>query len=322
MASRGSHHDRQRAPSRITTDQAETTDSETPFAYRQRAFAPTDTAAMIKAVEQEDGFALIPGVLSHEQVVATRKAIDDLRPFHFDGQAKPGGNTVDHYKCVFNRSPFWLPYLDKPGVIELAEGTMGNECHIIGMSAWRSHPQGPEGDASQVNPHGIHSDNWMFSADERLLLSGEVKVPVTICTAHYYLSDIDLELCPTWVVPGSHMSGKWAQNVPVEERAVWRGRKAEPVLVKGRYAFFRSEGSQVYRLAQPHHRPHALPPAGALRAPLHRAEVFAVSRLPLQPRGGGDGERAAEAHPGPAHAVGLRLMHEPARRPGLAGGLS
>jgi hypothetical protein len=211
--------------------------------YRQRTFAANETAAMIQAVEKEDGFALIPGVLSPEEVIVARKAIDELRPFHFDSVVAPGGTgNVDHYKCIFNRSPYWLQFLDKPGVIELAEGTMGAECHAIGMTAWRSHPQGPNGDPSQVSAGGIHSDNWMFPVDEELLRTGRVKVPVTISTAHFYLSDIDLELCPTWVVPGSHMSGKWAQHVPVEERASYQGRAAQPVLVKaGDVLFFRSE---------------------------------------------------------------------------------
>jgi hypothetical protein len=225
------------------TESAESSAQVAAFAYRQRTFAASDTAGMVKAVEQDDGFALIPGVLNPAEVEAARREIDRLRPFHFDAQAKPGSDRpVDHYKCVFNRSPYWLQYLDRPGVIELAEGTMGNECHIIGMTAWRSHPQGPQGDPSQVSAAGIHSDNWMFPVDEELLLTGKVKVPVTICTAHYYLSDIDLELCPTWIVPGSHMSGKWAQNVPVEQRTSYRGREAQPVLVKaGDVLFFRSE---------------------------------------------------------------------------------
>ncbi len=43
------------------------------------------------------------------------------------------------------------------------------------------------------------------------------------------------------MVPGSHLSGKWAQQIPVEERASYRGQEA-PVLCKaGDAPFFRSE---------------------------------------------------------------------------------
>ena len=47
----------------------------------------------------EDGFALIPGVLSQEEIQAAKDKIDALEPFGFDSQG-----VTDHYKCVFNRS--------------------------------------------------------------------------------------------------------------------------------------------------------------------------------------------------------------------------
>lgn len=218
------------------------------FPYRQRPFARTDTAGMVEALHR-DGFALIPGVLSPEEVVQARAEIDRLHFFHWDSRrvAKnpdgTPGNPVDHWKCVFNRSPYWLRYLDTPGVIELAEGTMGEECHSIGMTCWRTHPQGPPAPGTPyLDPNGIHSDHLMFPVKEELLVSGQVQVPIMLCTAHYYLSDIDLELCPTWVVPGSHLSGRWAQQVAPEERVRFRGQEAQPVLVRaGDVLFFRSE---------------------------------------------------------------------------------
>ena len=34
-----------------------------------------------------------------------------------------------------------------------------------------------------------------------------------ICTAHYYLSDITEDLCPTWVIPGSRPAKKNADGL-------------------------------------------------------------------------------------------------------------
>ncbi len=192
---------------------------------------------MARALE-EDGFALIPGVLSASEVAQARAEIDRLKPFHFDNKDDP---IRDHYKCVFNRSPYWLRFADPDGIIELAEATMGEECHLVGMTAWRTRPQGPDG-GSGVDPHAIHTDHQLFFPDEELLRSGRVKLPILITTAHYYLSDIDLELCPTWVLPGSHLNGRYANTVPAESRMRWAGRELQPVLCKaGDVLFFRSE---------------------------------------------------------------------------------
>jgi hypothetical protein len=194
------------------------------FRHLQPTHHLDDTAGQLRALH-EDGFTLIPGVLSPEEVQAARDAIDRLTPFHWDFQG-----LTDHYKCIFNRDPFWLPYLDRPGVIELAEAAMGPECHIIGQTAWRSHP-GHRG-------VGVHADHLMLEVPEDLLLSGRVRLPVFICTTHYYLSDVTPELCPTRVLPGSHKSGRR----PGRHEVSWNGRGLEAVLCRaGDVLFFRSE---------------------------------------------------------------------------------
>jgi hypothetical protein len=68
-----------------------------------------------------------------------------------------------------------------------------------------------------------------------------VQVPIYLCTAHYYLNDLTLDLAPTWVIPGSHKSGRalaWGKDPDPQ----WQGRKLEPVLCKaGDVVFFRCE---------------------------------------------------------------------------------
>jgi hypothetical protein len=87
------------------------------------------TAERLRAMH-EQGFVLLPGVLDVQQVAQARDAIDRLTPMHWDYTG-----LVDHYKCVFNRDPLWLPYLDPPGLIELAEACLGADCHVIGQTA-------------------------------------------------------------------------------------------------------------------------------------------------------------------------------------------
>jgi ectoine hydroxylase-related dioxygenase (phytanoyl-CoA dioxygenase family) len=188
------------------------------------ASEPRLTASRLQALH-EQGFVLLPGVLDARQIAELRAAIDRLKPKHWDYTG-----LVDHYKCVFNRAPLWLPYLDPPGVIELAEAALGADCHVIGQTAWRCHPDfiGAE----------LHLDYLAMALPPALLANPAFLLPMQICTAHLYLDDIHADLCPTLVVPGSHRAGRQ----PLAEETQWQGHAAQPVLCQaGDVLFFRSE---------------------------------------------------------------------------------
>lgn len=201
---------------------------EKPFTYLQKTFTRDQAAEMTEALHT-DGFALVPGVLTAEECAQARTKTDELKPFGFDHEG-----ISDHYKCVFNRDPYWLQFLDKPGIGDLAEGTMGEECHIIGQTAWRSHP-GHDG-------WGPHTDRLFVQMPEDMASDPRFTLPIYLCTAHFYLSDIPTEdYCPTYVIPGSH---KFGGPIPkgLGSHPTWHGRELEPVLVKaGDVLFFRSE---------------------------------------------------------------------------------
>lgn len=182
------------------------------------------TAGHLQAMHQQ-GFALLPGVLSSAQIDELRNAIDALQPLHWDYTG-----LVDHYKCVFNRDPLWLPYLDLPGVIELAEAALGADCHVIGQTAWRCHPGFIGAD--------LHVDYLALQLPTSLLEDASFQLPMQICTAQVYLDDIDQDLCPTLVIPGSHRAGR----PPTEGEREWRGEQARAVLCRaGDVLFLRSE---------------------------------------------------------------------------------
>jgi hypothetical protein len=199
------------------------------FTYRQRTHTLGDQAALVAALHT-DGFALIPGALSADEIHATRAALDRLQHFGFDGQWN--GGRKHHFKCVFNRERLWLEYADRAGVIELAEALMGDQCHLIGMSAWKTFPGG-EG------PAYVHTDKlWLPLLPESVWQDPNFVLPPHICTAHYYLQDQTIDLCPTYVIPGSHRAGR----SPGPSETTWNGRSTEPVLCKaGDLLFFRSE---------------------------------------------------------------------------------
>ena len=214
---------------RLTQPQADHSSDAQPFVYLQKTFALDQVDEMTEAMH-EDGFALVPGVLSLDEVAELRAATDRLRPFGMDH----AGGVGDHYKCVFNRERVFLDQIDRPGIVDLAERTMGEQCHIIGETAWRSRP-GHDG-------WSPHTDQVWITVPESNFDDPKFQLPIYVCTAHYYLSDIPTEAySPTYVIPGSHKSGRgisWGKD----SNPTWHGKELEPVLVKaGDVLFFRSE---------------------------------------------------------------------------------
>ena len=158
----------------------------------------SDSEGIVHSLRDE-GYAIIPGAISQDLAAETCRRIDELE--FLEGDDQGNGVAVDHHKCVFNRDPFWLQFIDPPGLIEAVETLMGERCHIIGMSAWRTPPGVGDG---KEGPIRVHTDQLFVPMDEELLISGRVHLPVFIATMHYYLVDISEDLCPTWVIPGSH----------------------------------------------------------------------------------------------------------------------
>lgn len=172
-----------------------------------------------------DGYTLLPRLIDQDRIQAVRHAIDALRPHHWDYQG-----VLDHYKCVFNRDPFWLAYLDPPTAIDLAEAVLGEDCHVIGQTAWRCHPGfiGSE----------LHLDYLAMTLPPALLDDPAFELPMYICTLQIYLDDIDQVLAPTRVIPGSHRAGR----APRPGETHWRATPARPVYCRaGDALMFRSE---------------------------------------------------------------------------------
>ena len=194
--------------------------------------AQPDLASRVRGIE-DDGYAYFPGAIDADQVAALRKAMDRLTPIEesFDQYTTPetGGFHNKHINNSFNRDPIFLQYLDMPGVIDLAEATHGEDCHIIGMTAWVTGPGRPD--------QRLHCDWLPVEVPEVLLADPRVKMPVFISTAHYYLNDLYEELGPTKFIPGSHKSGRLPNGA-----TEWQRRTEQSVLCKaGDVLMFRCE---------------------------------------------------------------------------------
>lgn len=186
-------------------------------------YRPVEVERMAAAM-LDDGFVLLRKVLNPAEVAEARGRIDALDALRWDHTG-----ATDHYKNVFNRHPYWLTFFDRLGVLDLAERCLGADCHVIGQTAWRSHP-GHRG-------VGLHLDYLPMAWPEPGVPRGVV-VPMFLCTAHFYLSRQYPELCPTHVIPKSHRAGR--RPTPADTH--WRGLLPQPVLCDaGDVLIFRSD---------------------------------------------------------------------------------
>ena len=183
------------------------------------------------------GFAYLPGVINSEEIEAIKECMKTLEPIKEsnDFWGDPGdrigmGVRSLHVKNAFNRNFVFWRLMDKPGVIELAEAALGDDCHLVGMSAWRSGPGRPD--------QSLHSDWVPVPLPSNIASNPEVELPIFIATAHFYLEDITEDLGPTKFIPGSHRAGRPPEDGEID----WNGVEQENVIVNaGDVVMFRSE---------------------------------------------------------------------------------
>lgn len=183
-----------------------------------------------------DGYAYFPSYLDADEVQALRRAMDETPtlPEHFDrnttGEEKPDGFREKVINNAFNHNEEFFSYLDKPGIIELEEALHGADCHVIGMTGWVTGPGRPT--------QNLHVDWLPVELPSHVFADPNVRLPVFITTAHFYLNDLYPELGPTQFIPGSHRSGTRPQPGQFD----WNGREMENCMVKaGDAVVFRSE---------------------------------------------------------------------------------
>lgn len=195
--------------------------------------AQSDLQNYVRAME-EDGFAYFPSALDEDEIIRLRRAMDELTalPESYDRHTAPAehGFMNKSINNAFNRDPVFVPYLDRPQIIDLVEAIHGDDCHIIGMTAWVTGPGRPD--------QTLHADWQPLELPEDVMEDPRVKIPIYISTLHFYLDDIYQELGPTNFVPGSHRAGRR----PHAGETSWKGVGEQSILCKaGDAVLFRSE---------------------------------------------------------------------------------
>ena len=193
---------------------------------------------------ERDGFVYFPQILTSDEMAELRQLSVQLEPsaeaLDTDLTLEKDGHFERCINAAFNRDPIFLKYLDKPGLIELAETIHGSDYHIVSMHTWAVDPGGRP---DQV----LHTDWLPISMPEELRTDQRLKLPIYITTAHFYLDDMTEDLGPTKIVPGSHLSGRGpthsiSSNGEKVLETNWNGVKEQSFLGRaGDCILFRSE---------------------------------------------------------------------------------
>jgi ectoine hydroxylase-related dioxygenase (phytanoyl-CoA dioxygenase family) len=184
-----------------------------------------EIAAALHAV----GYARIRSAIAPTRIACLLDAIGELLPITGDHIGK--GSDRSLYTTVFNRDRRFRDLIDLPGVIDVAETVLGADCHMINQKVWLNPP-------GCVDGSQLHIDMPIGTMPEDLCCDARYSPPILIIATILYLDDIDVDLCPTMVVPGSHRSGRSPSDG--EER--WRGQASVPILAQaGDIALFRSD---------------------------------------------------------------------------------
>ena len=173
---------------------------------------PREEAAPAASGQLErDGYALLRGVLSGDEVGAARDEIaaiyDALAP-----DRRAAVHDDDFRYEMFNKSPGAQRLIARPEILAVIEPLLGEDCHIIANTCWRNR-------AGALHRHG--GGGWHIDAGPHIPRAAgtvwpeEIPYPVFAIGAHIFLEDCPIECGPTAVIPRSHKSGR---PPPVDRR--------------------------------------------------------------------------------------------------------
>lgn len=181
------------------------------------------TVPSASAQLERDGYAVLRGVLTPDEVVALTEEIE-----HAFATRDPerGRSDRDEFRYeMLNHGVRSQAAVGTPEILSVIEPLLGDDCHVIANTAWRNPPEFAGGswhcDAGPhvPRPKGVEWDD-------------RIPYPVFAIGAHLLLKDCTPADGPTAVVPGSHRSGRLAPLSQIEDPDLSYDGRA-PVLLEG-----------------------------------------------------------------------------------------
>lgn len=148
-------------------------------------------------VEQfdRDGFLVLHDVLPKALIPVLKDDLDQMLG------AKPETGAVAELRMrMFERSKANLAIFELEPVVSFAEKLVEFDCHVVHNNSFRTPPGGGISAWHQDDPpHFLVTDGQP---------PANVRLPVMLFTANYYLTDVEaVEFGPTQAIPSSHLFG-------------------------------------------------------------------------------------------------------------------
>ncbi|MEW9701742.1 phytanoyl-CoA dioxygenase family protein [Paenibacillus sp. SI8] len=179
-----------------------------------------------------DGYVLFRNVLDAQQITQVKEGIQHT----FERK----GDQVMLQGPMFEKGEIFEHLVDHPAIIDFIEEILGPECQLSSMNGMRT-----------TKNNGVskwHVDEALFfPLPDGIEIDPQIRLPVYLVNALYYLDGITEELGPTQVVPGSHRAGvnlKFTEDIPP-----YKGQ--EPVSILARAGDCLIFNSQVWHRGAP-----------------------------------------------------------------------
>jgi hypothetical protein len=193
---------------------------------------------------ERDGFALVPGLVSQSDVADLRRDLTELfettRP-----EARMAGSTESDYADfryeALNSSPAAQRTVAHPGILEIIEPLLGEDCHVISNTAWWNQPQREKAPFDIGNPWHVDGGPHVPRA-EGIPWDDRIPYPIFMIGCHVLLQDCPIGSGPTGFVPRSHTSGQLPPEPDDNGAIFYEGRgPVVPLGAAGDVVFFVSD---------------------------------------------------------------------------------
>jgi len=202
---------------------------------------------------QTEGFVVLQGVFGPEETKALGEDIERVFDRYPPDERVPG-LAPEHWAPfryeMLNRSELCQRAVGHPGILQVVEPLLGEDCHVIANTAWRQ----PEAESDHGGRFWHIDSGPHVPRDPRVPWDPRIPYPVFAIAAHLFIWDCPMEAGPTGVIPGSHTSG---QAPPIDRMSDddldWEGRAVTPVIAAaGDVALFVSDAWHRRLPSQPH----------------------------------------------------------------------
>lgn len=161
-------------------------------------------------VEQfhRDGYLFLENIIPRDWIPQLKADLDNS----LKSNNEEGDGIIQLHHRMFETSPANLRLFDLEPIVSFAEALIDRNCHVIHNNSFRTPPG-----KGITTWHQDDSPHYLVTHGD---LPQNVRLPVLLFTANYYLTDVEEQKYGgTEVIPGSHLFGSHCP--PVMEGTKW-----------------------------------------------------------------------------------------------------